>query len=302
MVDIVVWVVLGLLFVHVVLPSDPQKFARRVDLDLASAPADRVARRFAWRNRGIRIGGSTGIAAGAAIAVAVDLRGDQGPDLGPLLVLGGAMVGIAVALLHSSSQSLGPLPADEPRIARTSVPVVGDYVPAAESWLTRAAVLLGIVAVVALVLVTTAGLVDVSPAAPTVLVSALVALAAAGALVGVELWSRRLVDRPQPAGSVQELAWDDALRAATLRDAVAAPLALGVAAVAMAFGILADGAQSMPWANAVVAASGVVFWVVLLGLLTFGLVSIAVKPDRHFRRRLWPELTPTAPAPTDGTR
>jgi hypothetical protein len=100
-----------------------------------------------------------------------------------------------------------------------------------------------------------------------------------------ELASRRLLDQPQAAGSTLELAWSDAIRARILRDVVTAPLAIGTYA---SLGVLLAASSTIAdpaLGNTFVGVLGLVMW----GLLVAAIVSVASRPQRHFRRRLWPE-------------
>jgi hypothetical protein len=291
-----IWTVLGLVLVHVVLPTaDRARFARRVDLDLASAPKGRLDARFERRNRAIRLGGTSGVVVGAAIALLLPADLEGGSDAGPLLVLAGLLVGLGAALLQSSSRALQPLPADASRVARADVPTLADYVPAAEAWSVRVAVGIGAIGAAAVLVGGGAGLLGVATVGATSVLAAVLAACAVVALVLYEVFARRVVGAGQPAVSVDELAWDDALRAANLRDALAAPLALAVAAIAVALGAAAEASLDGPWAHTVVGLSGAV----VLGLVVIAgiglLLTATTKPERHFRRRLWPD-------PADGAR
>ena len=109
-----------------------------------------------------------------------------------------------------------------------------------------------------------------------------------------EVLARRLLARPQVAASQTELAWDDALRARTLRDMVGVPLMTGYLALVALVGALADGLAGV-WAgnpSRTVGQRGVprapARWAAMV------VVSQVIGPERHFRRRLWPDV-PTSP-------
>jgi hypothetical protein len=100
-------------------------------------------------------------------------------------------------------------------------------------------------------------------------------------VVAAEIVGRRLLDLPQYATSTLELAWDDALRARTLRDLVSVPLLVGtyLPMVALLGAWLTPGGQaafSVGWSS------------VMLAPLVVGVAVAQVRrPERHYRRRLW---------------
>jgi hypothetical protein len=96
------------------------------------------------------------------------------------------------------------------------------------------------------------------------------------------------------AASQSELAWDDALRARTLRDMVTVPLVTGYFALAALIGGVGEGLEGGWPANAAVGWVSGAFLVLLLGGFVMLVVSLVIGPERHFRRRLWPDL-PTSP-------
>lgn len=155
------------------------------------------------------------------------------------------------------------------RVARAFVPRVVDYVRPREVWEARltATVLMPLAAL-------SSWLADKrldgrrmhnwpSLVAPVVLVLALLALA--------EVASRRLVQLAQPAGTLEELAWNDALRAKHLRD-----LYLTVTAPGLWFSVLL--LADLPING------GALY---LGGWALFGATCLG-KPGSYYRRRLWP--------------
>src|SRR5690606_28175077 len=103
-----------------------------------------------------------------------------------------------------------------------------------------------------------------------------------------EVLARRLLDRRQVASSSLELAWDDAMRARTLRDMVTVPLMLGLYLPLILTGVVSDAVEGR-WPNdPMVAVAAAIFLGVLGGAALMGGVSMALAPQRHFRVRLWP--------------
>lgn len=259
------------------------RFARRVDLPLDGAESAGVAPRLVRRERAGAAGGLVGVWAvvGGLLVSADEVRGPYGPFLVALGYFAGhALAQGAVAWRESARRS----PDQRPRIARAYAPGQTDYVPRHErygAWVVSALTAGG--AAVALVL---------APAdVPRPLLVAGLVLPPAFVLAH-ELLARRLLDRPQVAADLTELAWDDVLRARTLRDMVTVPLYVGFVLLIAIPSLVGDALEGGWPANpAVGVVSGLVI-VLLLGGLVMAAVSTGLQPHRHVRRRLWPHPAP----------
>jgi hypothetical protein len=170
------------------------------------------------------------------------------------------------------------------RVARASAPVIEDYVPRLErrgAWLLAAG---SAVAGVALLVARTAG--SAAAARVPLVLLVLAVLVPPSLVAAAEIVGRRLVDLPQSAASTLELAWDDALRARTVRDLVSVPLVVGTYLPMMVVG----GALARPAGPPTYSLE----WSVLvLAPLVVGLILAQVRrPGRHYRRRLWASSGP----------
>ncbi|WP_418605332.1 hypothetical protein [Georgenia sp. SUBG003] len=115
----------------------------------------------------------------------------------------------------------------------------------------------------------------------------LAAVVPAAAVVLDEAVARRVLATPQRAETTLELAWDDALRARALRDMVTVPLTVGLLAPLVLLGAVGDGiVGGWPENPASGLVSGLMFLVLLVALAAC-VVSLAQRPERYFRQRLW---------------
>jgi hypothetical protein len=163
---------------------------------------------------------------------------------------------------------------------------VADYLAPIERQGARATTLGSVLTLIA-TLVTLAWTEFPPAAIAATIAAAALTLLSVASLVLLEVFGRRIVERPQPAGSPAELAWDDALRSVALRDLVTAPIAVGLYGVTLGIVALANALPISAVAAAVL--SGVAmctFAAVVLALV----VSITNKPQQHYLRRLWPEV------------
>ena len=102
--------------------------------------------------------------------------------------------------------------------------------------------------------------------------------------------SRRILDRAQPAASPEALAWDDAIRAMTVREIVTAPLSLGVwGSLAIGISLTDSFNEGNQWPAGLIAVNILVL-VIAAGILAAAIYSIATKPQQHYLRRLWPDV------------
>lgn len=261
------------------------RVARKVDLALDEPVGSAVVRRLAHRELvASAVATAAGVAALLAIAPLDTSGGAAQYDLVWLVVavLGGRALGASASAVY---ETLGRAPRTSVRIARASTPVHGDYVAPIErvgAWV--AAAFSGVLSV-GLVVVEATGAVDLADPPRTWFVLAVAAPAAAVALD--EAVARRVLARPQWAGTTLELAWDDALRARALRDLVTVPLTVGLVAPLVLLGVVGEGLDGgWPENPAVGLVSGLVPLVLLVALVA-GAVAATQRPEHYFRQRLW---------------
>jgi len=279
-----------------------RRHARRIDLELSGEQADMVARRLGMRARVGALGSLVGVFAvwvpGAvwgigpyadASASVRSAAGDEASFVGPIAATVAFFVGQSVGSAAVAwSEVLRPTRSQGPRVARASRPGFGDYVAPLErvgSW-----VVVAVDAVFVLVLLALRGPVGL----PTLPVGLVVAVVAAPVLaVALQEWlGARLVAAPQAADSPTALAWDDAMRAVTLRDVVTVTLVIGVAGPFALLGTLSDALTGGWPANPAIGVVDALFVALLVALTVTAIVSTALAPWRHFRRRLWPIEAP----------
>ncbi|WP_024285772.1 hypothetical protein [Cellulomonas sp. KRMCY2] len=260
--------------------------ARKIDLALDDRTELAVAARLALRERVGAVGALVGcwIVAGW-LYLGTDVL-DRSPYLPMVVVLGffgGHAAGYGGVAWYESTR---PVSSGAARIARASTPTHGDYVARHErygAWVVAGgSVLLGLVVVV----VDRTGQVDLDA-----LPWSLVTLSIVGPPVTVvvyELLAGRLLRQRQVATTQLELAWDDALRARTLRDMVTVSLVVGCYAPLALIGTVGDQLEGGWPANPAVGVAAALFPLVTVGLVAMATISYALNPARHFRRRLWP--------------
>lgn len=261
-----------------------RRFARRVDLPVPAEHRDASERLLAGRNLATDLGAIVGVAAVVAWAALVEPEGSG--TLWPLVVVGAAFVGAAVAAGATAAVQAGRAPGEDgPRIARATAPALEDYLAPMELTGGRVVALLPLAGLLMAVSIG-AGWRELD--AGRVLSSGLLAAVALSlvALVASEVAGRRLIERPQMAGTDLELAWSDAVRARVLRDIVTVPIAIGTYAT---FGVLLATAEAIGDPQLRNAAHGII-GLIALAVVVFAAVSTLSRPQRHFRRRLWPRL------------
>lgn len=245
-------------------------------LDLPSRLQQAVSARLMARERGGIIGA---LVVGGATVLAFSTGAiDIDPTLTVLFLIGAVFAGVGLGTATAALTGKKQVPSDRPRVARSGVATVADYIAPIErvgAWVVVAiAVVLAVVVAVA------------QPASGRLLVpTVLFAVTAALALLLFEVASRRIVDASQPAGSTAEMIWDDALRSSAIRDLVTAPLALAVYGTVFAVFSLADQGVG---ATAVAGYIGSGF--AIAALVTTLLASVVSRPRRYFLARLWPDL------------
>jgi hypothetical protein len=201
-----------------------------------------------------------------------------------LIAGGGALAGVAAGAAWAGAREAGrqTVP-DGPRLARSTASTASDYVAPLELWAGRAAALAPALALAFGLGLATA----VDTVAPADLVNVGTVLAVVvglGALAMGEVIARRLLELPQSAGSTLELAWSDALRSRVLRDVVTAPLVIGLLGTLALLTAASGGVHDPLIANGLIGLVGLG----IIGVAVIALVSAGARPQRHFRRRLWP--------------
>jgi hypothetical protein len=245
-----------------------RRFSRHVPLPLTDAAAATISRRLRRETVGAALGCVPALLVAFALAIWSPelLNSASGSTIIPLMIAGAAL-GIAIA----STTSLGVPNPDAPRVARTTVPQITDYISA--GWIVASSAL----CVPGLLF---AALSLPSAQSDTPLVLTTIAIVGAGILtlaLCVAL-SRHLLTAPQPAYDSLELAWDDAVRAHAFRSLWTAPLAMGLIAAYLAISLSLPGAQSPPILEFILAIT------VVQALLQLS------RPGKRFRQRLWPAL------------
>lgn len=267
-------------------------FARKVDLRLEDADAgDVVVRRLA-RRRGAGAGAGLVLGIVAAVAASSAPQADGSGLAAFLLVALGWLAGFAVGSAGMAwYESSRPLPAGR-RLARVTVPTHGDYVAGIERWGAWVAAALSALVAGGLAVVDGLGVVELE--APRTLVVAAVVVPALLMLVD-EVAARWLLGRRQVAATSLDLAWDDALRSLTLRDGATVAIVAGVYLPLMLLGAVGEGLEGGWPANPAVGVVNGLFAALIVALAGVGVASIVLRPERHFRRRLW-STPPEAPA------
>lgn len=269
-------VIIVLSFVPAYVASAARALSRSAGLALPDELAPRIRARVARRIRAVAAGASASIVISVALLATGLLQPSQ--RIGDVwLVLGAYFAGMAVGAAINATTDRPTTDENGPRLARSGAVSLADYVSPLER--IGARVMVGLAALVLVVSLLATGL---GPARVTS-GFAILALALAS-LVLFEIAGRRIVDRPQPVGSPTELAWDDALRAGSIRELVTAPLVVG------AWGTMFVGADQLfssqiingLWAVAGLALAG--------GYCAVAIYSVVSRPQQYYLRRLWPEV------------
>lgn len=263
-----------------------EKFALNVGLPLPERLAEPIRRRMLSRRRTSTIGGMSGVTV-SAIVFLVSPASTPEVVLSPLVVVAGLLAGWAIGTSVSAFRTAaGRTSPDRERYARAHAVELGDYISRAELWLARVPVALAVVAVAAIATLALVGLVHYSGMAALV-GSIVVALVAVGTLIVGEVGGRQLVAMGNHVEAPEDLVWEDAVRALTIRELVGAPTFLGYYALLMAANPLLVSPDDGARIGFAIATLGIamITLVVAIGMLVS---ALAVK--RHFLRRLWPEL------------
>ena len=291
-------VLVVLTFVPAYRAASVRLMARTVGLALPAGPLDSLEANFAGRSRA----SATGALIGAVLVVAALVTGviptQDPPSLGGAaeiwLLVGGWYVGMGVGAAVRALSVRTPVPVGE-RFARPGAVDLRDYLAPIDLIGGRLAVTAGIIVLTLATVVAVNGQ-GVSPVSVIFSVGGIVVLLSIASLIVFEIAARRILDRAQPAASPEALAWDDAIRAMTVREIVTAPLSLGVWG-SLAIGILlSDGfSEGNAWPVGLIVVSVLVL-IIALGILVAAVYSIASKPQQHYLRRLWPDVAAQAEA------
>lgn len=266
--------------------SAAHTFARKVDLALDRSREVEVGRRIARREQAGIVGGLL-VAAATTLALGVRPPQDETGRFAVFLLLlaffAGRAAGCGVVAWY---ESMRPVDLSHPRIARTSSPDLSDYVPGYER--IGARVIAGVALAVAfvVVLLEPSGVGDLAPI-PVGLALAAGVGPPIVCLVG-EVVARRLLLQRQVATSTLDLAWDDALRARTLRDVTSVAIAAGCYAPLILLGVAGSGFPDGWPANTAVGVVDVLVVALLVGMVAMAVVSLVRRPEAHVRRQLWP--------------
>lgn len=267
-------------------------FSQTVALPLTPEVSETVERRVTTRMRASGIGLLAGAVAGLGVAALVD-----GLDEGLTTF---TFAGTALSVL-ATAWTIGvlrrePADGDSVRIARSEAVRLDDYVPPVELVTVRIA---GTLALVGPILVSVAWMrgADVPTSAPWILGAATLSLVV---WVLVEVLARRIVARGPRVGSPIAMAWDDALRAETLRRLIALPLVFMIQATLPS---AVEGARLLFGEDGFWGTAGLIIAMTpAIGLLLLLVIVASATPERHYLRRLWPAqaaLLAAQSAPSD---
>lgn len=260
-----------------------ERFTREAGLPPGEHLQPTLQRRLLLRERLRILGGLLGLLLNGALAVALTSAGTL-DVFGAGWLLTGGMVGgfcLGVAAAGLLPTAISP---DSPRVARPRAVSADDYVSPIEQTASRAlAVACGVLAILSLAAQLISGGLSTGLWLTAVVTGALAAVFH----VVAEIAGGMLVPRGGPARSEAELAWEDALRAANLRDLLSVPTIFGIQAIPA--GVLTLGEALAPAAFAAVLAP-MIIGVLLVGAIVALVIGVRDDPARHYLRRLWPEL------------
>lgn len=254
--------------VGLALPADPGPLERRVSRSMTGSTIGAII-------------GSLAVLALLWIAEATEVRLDT---VSPIIGAGGLLVGAALGASAVAATSR-PAPVEGVRVARARAVSLSDFSAGIERIGARAATAIAVAAAVVMAVIAP----SLGLAGPRIVVWVSASLSVLS-LVLYELQSRRIISRPQPAGSPEQLAWDDAVRALHVRGLATAPIAIGAYTPLLAGFLL----TSEPYTELVpspvhTVILGAIAAIVLVYLLV-AVASLVVGPQKHFLRRLWPEI------------
>lgn len=255
------------------------RFQTSVGVELPQSLGEKLRERMLVSRRSQLVGGIVGLLVSALI---VSSRTADPGALEVMILAAGAFAGPALAVSITSLFTPRIAADDHLRYARSQAVELSDYVPGTERWLARGPAVLAVLYFAAWG--TGIGLGLIPKAGVASLISGVVlALIAIGSLAIFEVAGRRVVAMGNRVASEEELVWEDAIRSHTVRNISSAPALVGLYAIVSAVPVLigrGDDSTFMGWIGLV--AAGVVLVVVM--------ITIILRPERHFLRKLWPEL------------
>ncbi|MHA6693779.1 hypothetical protein [Homoserinimonas sp. A520] len=267
------------------------RFENSLGLTLPAQLGEPLRRRMVNQRRSYLLGGVVGIAA-SATAVTPALQ-----SLPEHLILwtlfGGMFTGAAIATAIAALFSARPRVGDHERLARATAVALDDYLAPLDRWTARLPVVFAVAAIPLSLVGNELRWTSVSSQSMFICGVILAAMAVTS-LVVFEVAARRIVAKGRPIGSLDELVWDDAFRFQVLRDLRYAPLVLSAYALGLtgsALGIMSAGVEEP---NSI---SFGVFATLLICTFIALWAARAAKTQRHFLRRLWPELAAEADNP-----
>jgi hypothetical protein len=267
-------------------------YARRFDLEVPEELESRLARRAGAPFTAICLGGLVGLTVGTMISALVIPPPDYSRPVPPVdpstaVMVVATLSGIVVFQVVTVVVLALHRPAGR-RVARSTTPRLSDYLTGLE----RSARWIVVVAAAALPAII--ALAERSGALHNLVVEnegifgslgSFFGYLSIGGLVVGSVLSRVVLHSPQHARSATELAWDDALRAQTLRALVGLPLSWGAYSLMLNFIELLVGSTWQPRAFGYVVPLVAVAACVAAGGYLYG-VRRSVS-DRYFQHRLW---------------
>ena len=264
------------------------RYARKVNLAITPQVRPQVIRRIVTVERAAIAGSGCGAILGLALGIALGDRWltGMGGSSTPLLILISAALGAVVAPACTAAV-LSCQRRPGPRIARVSSPEVSDYVPELERWSAPVALIGAGCTLAAGWIGLQSGVLSSDSLSAgqvfTTVGAVLGYLALIGFIAGIVL-RRRVLQTGQPAATEQELAWDDALRANTLRGMAQLPFVLALASILVT--VLDVGTRTVP--QGLLGLLGVTGLLTIMVLSTVGIVlDVSSRPSQHYWRRLW---------------
>jgi|SRR5690554_6678920 len=260
------------------------RFQNSVGVDLPASLGEELRKRLQADRRSQLLGGMAGILVSSLIVR--PLASDPG-TLEVVILAAGAFAGSALAISLTTLFRPRRAADDHVRYARSHAVALSDYVPGAERWLARGPAVLAALYFI----VWAVGILDErlpQSGLPVLLNGAVLVVLSVGSLAIFEIAGRRIVAMGNRVGTPEELVWEDAIRSHAVRDIAIAPALVGLYAILYSLPTLFDlGSGYLQWSGMAITAA------VLLVLL----VTVLLKPERHFLRRLWPELAATTGKP-----
>lgn len=262
-----------------------QSMANSVGLALIDPIRPAVQRAVAIRLRAAGIGAVLALGIGVAVVSVWPVD-----TLGQWIVVAAVFVGSGAGSAVGAFLTRPRPPATGPRVARSRDVRLRDYLMPLELVGARVLVILAsLSAVVVSVLL-------VGNEHETTLLATLIGLAVLSviSLVLFEIVGRAVIARPSPAEDPTRLAWEDELRADTLRSLVTAPLTFGCVTVVFA---VMGGFGALPLTPVTIVLGAAVPMVLIVALIAIAVIATVSTPQRHYLRVLWPETAAAAARP-----